>query len=205
MLQFDANKNGASVIVKKGSAAASPQPPERSQTEALYELHLAHVLRKPGAVAITAADVTDMRLSPTYCGIMADAVTKVDTSAIFTQTLALIRQLREELAAVEAETYFASKTYVQEYAKTQKVTYILYANSWSGSGPYTQSITVSDLDDEKSVISYVDVPEDAQDEITLREETAKVSSCRSSGNMLIFRCLDDKPNMDIPIVVEVRV
>ena len=205
VLQFDANKNGASVIAKKGNASNNPQPPERAQTEALYELHLAHIIRNPGTVAITAADVLDVRLDSAYCGIMADAVTKVDTSAISAQIQALIKKLKEDLAAVTGETYYASKDYVQEYVQTQKVSAMLYAGSWSASAPYTQNIIVPDLNDQKSVVSYVDVPEDAQDEMTLREETSKVSSCRRSGNTLTFRCLDDKPNSDIPIIVEVRV
>ena len=109
VLQFDANKNGAAVIAKKGTASSSPQPPELSQTEALYELHLAHVLRNPAAVSIVAADVSDMRLSPVYCGLMADAVSKVDTAAIDAQISALIQKLRDALADVEGETYYASK------------------------------------------------------------------------------------------------
>ena len=205
VLQFDANKNGADLIAKKGTASSNPQPPALSQTEALYELHLAHVHRSPGAVSITAADISDMRLSPVYCGIMADAVSKVDTSTIHAQISSLIQKLKEDLAAVEGETYYASKNYVQEYTKTQKISAVLLAAGWSGSGPYTQNISVSDLPDDRNVFSYVDVPEDAQDEAALSEEASKVSSCRRNGSALIFRCLDDKPSLDIPIVVEVYV
>ena len=85
VLQFDANKNGAEIVSKSGTASSNPQPPALSQTEALYELHLLHVQRTPGAASITAADVTDLRLDGTYCGLMADAVTKVDTAAIDAQ------------------------------------------------------------------------------------------------------------------------
>lgn len=114
VLQFDANKNGADVVVKSGTASSNPQPPALSQTEALYELHLAHVLRKPGSASITVADVTDMRLSTKYCGIMSDPVSKVDTTAIDAQISALIEKLREALSDVEAQQYYASKDYVQE-------------------------------------------------------------------------------------------
>lgn len=114
VLQFDANKNGADVVVKSGTASSKPQPPARSQTEALYELHLAHVLRKPGAASITAGDVTDLRLNSTYCGLMADAVTKVDTEAINAQVSALIAKLRDDLQKVEENDYYASKDYVEK-------------------------------------------------------------------------------------------
>lgn len=110
VLQFDANKNGAEIVSKSGAASSSPRPPALSQTEALYELHLLHVLRQPGATSITAADVTDLRMDEAYCGLMADSVTRVDTAAINAQISELINQLREELAAVKAETAFVMKS-----------------------------------------------------------------------------------------------
>lgn len=205
VLQFDANKNGASVIAKKGSASSNPQPPALTQTEAVYELHLAHVLRNPGAVSITAADVTDMRLNPVYCGIMADAVSAVDTSAISAQVSALIQKFRDEIASVSSGTYYASKEYVQDYTRTRKTSAVLYATGWSGTGPYTQNVTISDLTTDKNARAYVDVPDGAQSEAELADESAKVSSCRRNGSTLIFRCLEDKPALNIPVIVEVYV
>lgn len=114
VLQFDANKNGAELVSKQGIAASTPQPPAVSRTEALYELHLLHVLRNPGAASITAADVTDLRLNEQYCGLMADAVTRVDTAAINAQVTALIQKLRDDLKSVQDQTYYASRTEVEE-------------------------------------------------------------------------------------------
>ena len=205
VLQFDANENGAEVVVKPGAASSNPLAPAVSRTEALYELHLLHVLRKPGAASITAADVTDLRMNAQYCGLMADAVTKVDTAAINSQISALIQKLREDLASVENQTYFASKDDVQEYTRTQKVKAVLLASGWGSSAPYSQSITVAALTDNHMAETYVDAPENAEAEAALREETAKVSSCRRNGNVLTFRCLEEKPELDIPIVVEVYV
>lgn len=205
VLQFDANKNGAELVVKKGSASSNPQPPAVSRTEALYELHLLHVRRTPGAAYITAADVTDLRLDANYCGLMADAVTRVDTAAINAQISALIQKLREDLEDVEAQDYYASKDYVQDYATTAAINKTLLASGWSGSGPYSQTITVSDLTDDRRPMAYLDVPETASQAATILEEAAKISSCRRSGAQLTFRCLEEKPTVNIPIVVEVYV
>ena len=112
VLQFDANQNGATLVSKQGAASSNPQPPAVSRAEALYELHLLHVLRTPGAAYISAGDVTDLRLDANYCGLMADAVTRVDTAAINAQVTALIQKLRDDLADVEAQDYYASKDYV---------------------------------------------------------------------------------------------
>lgn len=117
VLQFDANKNGADLVSKSGTASSSPQAPAVVQTEALYELHLLQVYREPGAASITAGNVTDLRLDSTYCGLMADAVTRVDTAAINAQVSALIQQLKEDLEKVEENDYYASKDYVTETAE----------------------------------------------------------------------------------------
>ena len=201
VLQFDANKNGAELVSKQGNASSNPQPPAVSRTEALYELHLLHVLRTPGAAFISAADVTDLRLDSRYCGIMADSVTRVDTAAINAQISALIQKLREDLADVEAQDYYASKNYVA----TQQLSKTLSASGWTGAGPFVQTVTVSELTDERKPMVYVDYPENAAQESALQEEAAKVSSCRRSGTQLTFRCLEEKPTVNIPIIVEVYV
>ena len=201
VLQFDANKNGAALVSKQGTASSTPQAPAVSRTEALYELHLLHVKRTPGAAYITASDVTDLRLDTRYCGLMADSVTRVDTDAINAQVSALIQKLKEDLAKVEAQTYYASKDYVA----TKALSKTLLASEWGSVKPYTQIITVSELTDERRPMVYPDIPENADDAAVLQEELAKVSSCRRSGDQLTFRCLEEKPSVDIPIIVEVYV
>lgn len=101
VLQFDAGKNGAEIVAKNGTPSSIPQPPELVRTEALHELHLAHVRRDPGAVSIAVASVTDLRLDPKYCGLMADAVSKIDTEGIAEQIYALIENLHAEIQAVK--------------------------------------------------------------------------------------------------------
>jgi len=224
VLQYDANKNGTDVVVKQGVPASSPQPPVRSTTEALYELHLYHVRREPGASSITAANVTDLRLNEKYCGLMADSVTRVDTAAINTQIMALIGQLQEELTAVRAGTAFVLKSgdrmtgnlevptptesghaANKGYVDTREIHVVLSASGWSDAAPYEQSVQVNDLTDARRVAVYPLWPEDPDEEAALQEETAKVSSCRRSGSTVTFRCLEDKPVLDIPVVVEVSV
>ena len=100
VLQYNANTRDTTVVVKRGVPRSNPLPPERSTGEALYELHLLEVLRKPAAASVKQEDVTDLRLDSSCCGIMADSVTKVDTSAINAQVMELIKKLREEINAV---------------------------------------------------------------------------------------------------------
>lgn len=97
VLQFSANDNETNVVIKKGTAASSPAAPAVTRTASVYELHLYHVRREPGATAITAADITDQRLNSTYCGLMADSVTNIDTSAIESQVKSLMDRLEKEI------------------------------------------------------------------------------------------------------------
>lgn len=97
VIQFDANSNETKIVAKKGTASSSPIPPAVVKTESVYELHIYHIRREAGSSVISNSDVTDLRLDPNYCGIMADSVTQVDTSAISKQINDLIVKLQTEI------------------------------------------------------------------------------------------------------------
>lgn len=109
-IQFSANGNGTQLVVKSGTPASSPALPAITQTEAVYELYLCAILREVGATSVTAKDITDLRLNPAYCGLMADAITKIDTTAINAQIVALIEELRSQIAAVKSNSAYLLKS-----------------------------------------------------------------------------------------------
>lgn len=111
-IRFSANSNSTTVVVKNGKPESSPAIPAIVQTEAVFELYICAVRREVGATSITAKDVTDLRLNPSYCGLMADSVTRVDTEAINAQIMALIAKLRTKLQETENDTYYAGREYV---------------------------------------------------------------------------------------------
>lgn len=200
VLQFDANKNGAEIVSKSGTASSNPQPPAISQTEALYELHLLHVLRKPGAASITAADVTDLRLDERYCGLMADSVTRVDTAAINAQVSALINQLRESLAKVEGETYYASKNYVNGttlYAA-------LPASGWSDAAPYTQTVAVEGITAEDNPDYWPEYSGTNEERIAQKSAFAVLDHLETAAGTVTVTCFEEKPETDLTIGMEVH-
>lgn len=85
------------------------------------------------------------------------------------------------------------------------VSITLSTSGWSSTAPYTQSVQVDGLADDKQAKAYPNWPENATSEAALRKETVKISSCRRTGSTMTFRCLEDKPTLDIPITVEVSV
>lgn len=97
VLQFDISKNGTSLIVKQGIASSSPTAPDVVRDGLIYELHLYHVRREVGSTAIGSANVTDLRLDNAYCGLMADSVTSIDTSAINKQIQDLINNYQNDI------------------------------------------------------------------------------------------------------------
>ena len=100
-IQFNANNNATDVIIKKGTSGTNPVRPAIVRSGAVYELYLASVYRPTGATAITASNITDLRMDKTVCGLMADSVTSVDTSAIDAQVKALIANLEAEIEGVK--------------------------------------------------------------------------------------------------------
>ena len=194
VLQYNANTRDTTVVVKRGVPRSNPLPPDRSTEEALYELHLLEVLRKPAAAAVKPENVTDLRFDSSCCGLMADSVTQVDTSAINAQVMALISELRTKLKDVESDSI-----YTVDYQCT------LTASGWVGSGPYTQTIAVQGLTDGRRCMVYPAYGDDADANIAMREACACVSYAQRSGSNVIITCLEDKPAVDISIIVEMYV
>ncbi len=100
VVRFDANQNETYFTIKQGSVGSTPTPPEVEQGEYIYELHLYHIRRRPGATAITPGDITDLRMDANYCGLMADSVTQVDMSAINAQVREFIADWENQIANV---------------------------------------------------------------------------------------------------------
>lgn len=74
-IQFDYSRNETNLVVKKGIPSGSPVMPIRSTTEALYELYLYSFYRSPAESVINESSMTDLRMDPQYCGLMANSVT----------------------------------------------------------------------------------------------------------------------------------
>lgn len=97
VLQWDENKNAVSLVVKKGVLSSSPVAPARETGSEIYELVLYDVRIPAKATNITAGNVTDQRLNPDLCGLMANNITEIDTEAIESQIKALIQGQSTEI------------------------------------------------------------------------------------------------------------
>lgn len=117
VLGYDKNANQTEIYVRTGLAAASPEMPALRRDSDYDEIYLYCVTRPTGATSITADNVVDLRLDPTYCGLMRDTIDAIDTSvmqAAFEAFLAQIKGqidlLQELLAEVEGNTAWMLKS-----------------------------------------------------------------------------------------------
>lgn len=97
VLQWNENRNAVSLVVKKGEPSSTPVAPARETSSELYELVLYDITIVANATNITAANVTDQRLNPDLCGLMANNITSIDTAAIEAQITDLIANHNTEI------------------------------------------------------------------------------------------------------------
>ena len=101
-LRLDKTGNKAELIVKPGTPAAMPVLPPLQRNDSYDEIYLAGISLAAGAVAVSAADITDLRLHEDYCGLMRDGVTGIPTAQLSAQADALMAQLREAIQAASS-------------------------------------------------------------------------------------------------------
>lgn len=104
VLGYDKNANMAGLYVRTGLAAQSPPLPELRRDNDFDEIFLYRVTRPVGATKIEAEHIVDLRLDPTYCGLMRDTIDAIDTSVMQKTFEAFLAQIEQELAQLNAGT-----------------------------------------------------------------------------------------------------
>ncbi|OFV69251.1 hypothetical protein [Acetobacterium wieringae] len=85
--------------VKKGAFASIPVAPTLQRDADMWELGIADIYIANGAVSISQANITDLRLNNDYCGIVHGAIDQVDTTTIFNQFQAWYLETTNQAAA----------------------------------------------------------------------------------------------------------
>ena len=110
------------------------------------------------------------------------------------------------LANPSADTDAANKGYVREQVSgTYKpFTATLSASGWSENAPYTQKVNVSGvLQSDRPHVGLV--PSDDTDTALAQEESwGYVSRGVTADGSITFTCYEDKPQVDIPLQIEVN-
>lgn len=102
VLRWDNLERVIRLAVKKGSPAVNPSVPIVQRDDDLYELKLAEVYVKAGAINITQMSITDTRLDKNVCGLVTSVVNQIDTTDLGVQLRSFI-----ETYAADYEAFIA--------------------------------------------------------------------------------------------------
>ena len=91
------------------------------------------------------------------------------------------------------------------FSTDSKTKVTIPASGWSGSGPYRYTVKVLGLADRRRCMVYPAYGDDADANLAMREACGCVSYSKREGQNVVFTCLEDKPEVDIDVIVEVYV
>lgn len=84
-----------------------------------------------------------------------------------------------------------------------RVTVTLPASGWIGeSAPFTQTVTAVGLVDGRRVMTYPSYGDDIDKNLAMQEACACISYIKREGQNATFTCLEDKPAVDINVILE---
>lgn len=92
------------LYIVKGTAAASPQPPALTRDATVWELGLADLFVAKNSSVVSQQRITDTRLDPERCGLVAQTIGALDTEPYYAQMDALIDDLRAAIDKEQTET-----------------------------------------------------------------------------------------------------
>lgn len=107
VLRLDFLNREIKCYVKKGTFASAPIAPTLQRDADMYEIALADIKINKGAIAITQANITDLRQDSTMCGIVHGTVDQVDVTTLFNQYSKAL-ELKEQGFETEFTAWFDS-------------------------------------------------------------------------------------------------
>lgn len=88
------------------------------------------------------------------------------------------------------------------FKSTVRKSVTLLADNWSADAPYTQIITVTDVNfDDLNVDIHVTYTGNKESDLELNKGYSCVSYVKKDGNSITFSCLKDKPTIDMPVEI----
>lgn len=99
-----------------------------------------------------------------------------------------------------------SQAVPKNYVDTTLNPVILTTAGWEGTeAPYTQSVEITGLDDNKIARAYPMYDQDYERNLELMRDSSCISYAMQDGGSITFYCLVSKPEADVSVIVEVGV
>ena len=208
-LSSDVNYIVADIV--KGTAAASPGRPALTRDGTVWELGLADVLIPANSTAVSQTNITDTRLEDSRCGLVAAILTDVDTTYLYAQIQADLKQFQdveeenfriwfESIQGIlegDAAANLANEVNKKAETRNQQVT--IPVSGWEGTSPYTQDIVVVGATANKDMCSIF-MSDDPEYEEQFESCTPKMIAQKDGA--VTFR-VDSIPDEAFPVNVMV--
>jgi hypothetical protein len=94
VIRWDLAARNITAHIKRSPPSSNPTPPPLQRDADVWELCVADVMIRNGATSISQADITDQRLNPALCGVVAAVVNQIDTAAFNAQLQAWFEEYR---------------------------------------------------------------------------------------------------------------
>lgn len=91
------------------------------------------------------------------------------------------------------------------FSTDSKLEITIPASGWAGSGPYTYTVKALGLADRRRCMVYPSYGDNTAANIAMREACGCLSYAKREGQNVTFTCLEDKPAVDIAVIVEAYV
>lgn len=204
-----------------GKASSEPTPGELIRTEDYWDLCVAQIAVDHGVTAITQSAITDTRLDTDLCGIVHAVVDHIDTKTLYKQIKTDLSEFKSVsqaefnawFEAINAKLEEGPATALQKQIDeiTPQLLYLYKAtfklDSWSGDGPYTQTVALTPVDGGPAVTADFtsdpagidnSLPEEAK--AKLRPAAAAVfKAARTLGSGTVSVSADKKPMVDTEV------
>ncbi len=188
VLRLSTESGAIELKLLTGTPGAAPQPPALTRTSVCYEISLCQVRIRAGAAELTQGDITDERGDPAVCGLL-----------ISSQLLATLAQKLDAADGAALAAELAGK------ASTARYTATLAKAGWSDSAPYTQTVTVAGIlatDDPFVDVNMSGITTSSAG-TALGDAWMLVGRITATEGRLTAYCYEDKPGVDIPILLKV--
>jgi hypothetical protein len=190
VLRLDLSSGAQRIVmaVKEGVPAPSPVPPEVENDGLIKEISLCRVRVRASASAIEASDLVDERLDTSVCGVPESA-----------QLMVLLGRKMSADAGVALALEVAGK------ASTARYNAVLRANGWSGNGPYQQTVAVEGVlvTDDPLVDVNMSGAATGNAGSALTQAWTVVGRVDTGAGSITAHCYEDKPEVDIPVILKV--
>lgn len=204
----------------KGTPSSAPEPPALTTTPEIHEICIAQIQIPKNSTTISQSQISDTRTSAELCGILTNAFGEIDASQFFKQLEQLAKDLQEEIKNINAGSETMLKATYDPNGRGRDIfsdmPYLYKAtfnvDSWSGNGPYTQTVPLTPVDggpavtaDSTSVMAGIDISLPEETRAELRTAASIINEAtRTLGAGTISVSAEEKPDVDAEIYFWVK-